>query len=179
MATPPVFSPLQVLDAATMSKVGLWLVKTQTIGSAVSSVVVTDAFSADFENYVVTVSGGTHSTGTGTMTFKLGASGTGYYSGATIVTYSTNAVTGTAVNNGAVWNVGMANSSALNAHVTLMGPYLAKPTSYSSFDSNGTSQARNWVGYHSVSTSYTEFTLGVTAGTMTGGTISVYGYNPG
>ena len=175
--TAPSFIAGEVLTAADMNKVGLWKVLDQTIGSAVSSVVVSGAFSADYENYIITVSGGTHSTGTGTLTLQLGGSTTGYYSGGTIVTYSTGAVTGTAVNNGSAWNVGMGNSSALNAHITVMGPQLAKPTSYHSFDSNGTSQARNWVGYHNVSTAYTAFTLGVSAGTMTGGTITVYGYN--
>lgn len=175
--TYPNFVPGEILLAADQSRVGLWRISETTIGSAVSSVPVTGVFSADFENYIVTVSGGTHSTGTGTLTLQLGASTTGYYSGATIVTYSTGAVTGSAVNNGTAWNVGMGNSAALNAHITIMGPQLAKPTTYHSFDSNGTSQARNWVGYHSVSTAYTGFTLGVGAGTMTGGTITVYGYN--
>lgn len=175
--TAPTFTAGEVLTAAEMNKVGLWKISDTTIGSAVSTVPVTSVFSADYQNYIITVSGGTHSTGTGTLTLILGASTASYYSGATIVTYSTGAVTGTAVNNGAAWNLGMANSTALNAHITLMGPQLAKPTTYHSFDSNGTSQARNWVGYHNVATAYTGFTLGVSAGTMTGGTITVYGYN--
>ncbi len=179
MATPPDFTAGAVLTAAQMNAVGLWRVKTQTIGTAVSTVVVSDAFSADYENYIITVSGGIHSTGAGSLTMKLGASATNYYYGATIVTYSTGAVTGTGGNNTSEWVVGMGNASALNAHVTIMGPQLAKRTTFHSFDSNGTSQARNWVGYHNVSTAYTEFTLGVSAGTMTGGTITVYGYNAG
>jgi hypothetical protein len=41
MATPPDFSSGAVLTAAQMNSVGLWLVKTQTVGTAVSSVAVT------------------------------------------------------------------------------------------------------------------------------------------
>ena len=43
----PVFASGDVLNASDMNGVGLWLVKTQTIGTGVSSVVVTGAFSAD------------------------------------------------------------------------------------------------------------------------------------
>lgn len=176
MATPPVFTAGEILTAAQMNQVGLWLVKTETIGSGVTSVVVSNAFSADFENYLVHVTGGVTSA-TVTVTMKLGASATGYYSGATIVTYSTGAVTGTATNNGAAWNVGLASTGQINVAVTVMGPNLADPTTYHSFDSNTTSQARNWVGYHSPATAYTDFTLA--GGTFTGGTVRVYGYNPG
>jgi hypothetical protein len=41
MATPPDFSSGAVLTAAQMNSVGLWLVKTQTVGTTVSSVAVT------------------------------------------------------------------------------------------------------------------------------------------
>jgi hypothetical protein len=176
MATPPVFTPGAVLTAAQMNQVGLWLVKTETIGSGVTSVVVSDAFSADFDNYLIQATGGVTSA-TVTVTMALGGSTTGYYSGATIVTYATGAVTGVAANNAAAWNVGLATTGLINVAVTVMGPNLTDPTTYQSFDSNTTSQARNWVGYHSPATAYTSFTLA--GGTFTGGTIRVYGYNPG
>ena len=57
----PVFASGDVLNASDMNGVGLWLVKTQTIGTGVSSVTVTGAFSADYDNYVITVTGGTAS----------------------------------------------------------------------------------------------------------------------
>ena len=50
MATPPTFSSGSVLTAAQMNAVGLWLVKTQTVGTAVSSVSVTDVFSSNYDN---------------------------------------------------------------------------------------------------------------------------------
>ena len=61
MATPPTFSSGAVLTAAQMNSVGMWLVKTQTVGTAVSSVTVTGAFSADYDNYLILMSGGTGS----------------------------------------------------------------------------------------------------------------------
>ena len=53
--TYPVFATGDVLNASDMNAVGLWLVKTQTIGSGVGSVAVTGAFSADYDNYKIIV----------------------------------------------------------------------------------------------------------------------------
>lgn len=52
--TYPVFSAGEVLGAADMNAVGLWLVKTQTF-SAATNCDVTGVFSADYENYVAVV----------------------------------------------------------------------------------------------------------------------------
>jgi hypothetical protein len=59
---------------------GLTLIKTQTIGSAVPSVVVSDAFSDDYENYKITITGGVGSTDS-TFSLALGSQTTGYYAG--------------------------------------------------------------------------------------------------
>ena len=53
------FTPGQILTASQMTTLqensGLSYIKSQTIGSAVSSVTVTSAFSADFDNYKILV----------------------------------------------------------------------------------------------------------------------------
>jgi hypothetical protein len=176
MATPPDFTAGAVLTAAQMNAVGLWLVKTQAIGTAVATVVVSDCFSADYESYRVVVSGGAAS-GATSLTMSLGASTASYYYGGTIVTYSTGAVTGTAGNNVGSWVVGAGTSANLHADVSLNNVSLAEISTYHAYDGNPVSQARNWSGVHNVATAYTEFTLGCTGGaTMTGGTIRVYGY---
>jgi hypothetical protein len=77
MATPPDFTTGAVLTAAQMNAVGLWLVKTQTVGSAVPDVTVTDAFSADYDNYKILYTGGTASGAVGPLNMKLGSSTTG------------------------------------------------------------------------------------------------------
>ena len=58
----PVFASGDVLNASDMNGVGLWLVKTQVIGTAVSSVTVTSAFTTDYDQYMITVTGGTFNT---------------------------------------------------------------------------------------------------------------------
>jgi hypothetical protein len=155
---------------------GLIRILSQTIGTGVTSIPVTGAFSATYDAYRIIITGGTISAA-GSVTMTLGASAASYYYGATLVTYSTGAVTGTAGNNVANWVIGMANTNNICVVVDVVNPNLAKPTSFGSFDSNGISQARQWAGYHNVATSYTDFTIGRTgAGSYTGGEIVVYGY---
>ena len=73
------YSSGDVLTAADLNQSsGLVLVKTQTIGSGVSSVTVSDAFSSTFDHYLITASGGAGSTQMG-IGLTLGASTTGYY----------------------------------------------------------------------------------------------------
>ena len=178
MATPPTFSSGAVLTAAQMNKIGLWLVKTQTIGSAVSSVTVSDAFSADYDNYKIIMYGGVGSTGA-SITLKLGASATGYYATLIYGTYSGAAVSFAATNNGgsfAFAGVGTANS--LYANIELVNPFNAKNTAITNsyVDTASPGAAGNHSGFHNSAVSYTAFTFTASAGTMTGGTIAVYGY---
>jgi len=174
----PVFASGDVLNASDMNGVGLWLVKSQAVGSGVSSVNVTGAFSADYENYKIVYSGGTQSGAGGIVTLKLGASATGYYN--TLVygnTYATPTATGASTNNGAVWNfAGFGDGNMLYVNCELMQPFAAKYTGlmYSYISSNNAGVGS---GFHGVATSYSDFTITAAGGlTLTGGTIRVYGY---
>jgi hypothetical protein len=56
--TYPTFAVGEILTAADMNKVGLWLVKTQTVGStAVSSVTIDNCFTNDYDSYRIVASG--------------------------------------------------------------------------------------------------------------------------
>jgi hypothetical protein len=156
---------------------GLRLVKKQTIGSAVSSVNVTSAFSATYENYKIIVSGGVGSVGGGAnLALKLGASAASYDQALFVVTYAT---AGTGAASGVDFTSfpyqGHANTNNINFTVDLTNPFLAKyTTANGSFISGG--QAGFATGTHKVATSYTDFTITPASGTLTGGTIYVYGY---
>jgi hypothetical protein len=177
MATPPSFTAGAVLTAAQMNSVGLWLVKSQTIGSAVSSVTVTDAFSADFDNYKIIVSGGVASTLVD-LNFVLTGSTANYYQSQIISSYATGAVTGAGTAAGSSWTVGYGSTSALNANIDIQGPNLAKTTQFScARPTMTTSGSAVFVsGFHNVTTAYTGLTITTSSGTITGGTIKVYGY---
>jgi hypothetical protein len=172
----PNFVSGEVLRAQDMNAVSGWLVKTQTIGAGVGTVVVTDAFSTDYENYLVQIVGGVASTEVA-LTLALTGSATGYYGGLMVVTYTTGAVSGGGVNNGASWTyAGTANTTGIAMNATLLGPFLAKNTVIQAGYAAPSGTAGGvFNGYHASAASYTGFTLGV-AGTLTGGTIRVYGF---
>jgi hypothetical protein len=175
MATPPDFTSGAVLTAAQMNAVGLWLVKTQTVGSAVASVTVTGAFSADYDNYKIIVSGGVASTDIGLL-LQMGSTTTGYYAVYIYSAYSGTSVAGFNTNNGANWAVGASSSAGHQVSIDVLNPFLAKRTSFGGFNQNTTTNAGPVTGYIANSTSYTAFTISTTSGTLTGGTIKVYGY---
>jgi len=176
MTTPPTFSSGAVLTAQNMNSVGLWLVKTQTIGSAVSSVAITGAFSSDYENYKIIVSGGVASTAVD-LFFQFTGSTTAYYFAQSLVTYAGVSSTGSGVNSTS-WVVGFGSTGALNANMDIQGPNLAKTTQFGcnrpTISTTGSSIFVS--GFHNVATAYTGFSIIPTSGTLTGGTIAVYGY---
>ena len=154
---------------------GMTLVKSQTVGTAVSSVTVTGAFSATYDNYIITYSDGT-CTGTGTLALKLGATVSGYYESQT-----GNSWNGTAFNagltNNSQWNYtgGLNSTNGPTALINIQSPFLSKRTTISS-QYLGTDVALLTSGLLNNTTSYTDFILVITTGTATGGTIRVYGY---
>lgn len=156
---------------------GLRLVKKQTIGTAVSSVNVTGAFSATYENYQIVVSGGV-AAGSAALSLKLGAAATGYYGGLGYVTYSTGAITGAADNNASVFTyAGNCNTTNIQMNVFLNSPFLTKNTMLQTSWVGTTTgaSAGNYSGWLNNTTSFTDFTI-TSASALTGGTIYVYGY---
>jgi hypothetical protein len=164
--------------SAWVTQNALQLIKTQTIGSAVSSVTVSDVFSSTYDNYLVVVSGGVGST-TNQMGLTLGATATGYYRFGTYGTYSSATVQGINTSNGANWGdiVGM-SANSLSGTIELIAPNLAKRTSFSSSMQQVATggYSLNSAGFLDDATQYTAFTLTCGSGTVTGGEIRVYGY---
>lgn len=157
---------------------GLQLVKKQAIGTAVSSVTVTDAFSATYDNYKIVVSGGTGSLNN-LLALKMGTTATGYYSARVGTSYVTGSTFGGNQSNSANWIfAGHFSTNTLHMNVDLLQPFLAKPTSYNSgsAQTTTTSEMSFSGGFLDNTTSYTAFDLVPAAGTLTGGTIYVYGY---
>jgi hypothetical protein len=174
MATPPSFTAGSVLTAAQMNAVGLWLVKSQAVGTGVSSVTVTGAFSADYDSYRIIYTGGLGNNAQG-INMTLGSTTTGnlYQYVLSYVSYSgvgTNAGS-TGTNSWAF--LGESNTNTNLVCMDIHNPFLALYTLFSSQYLG--SVAGYSAGQLVNTTSYTGFTLSV-AGTMTGGTISVYGY---
>jgi hypothetical protein len=168
------------LNANFLAAGGLQLIKTQTIGTTVGSVEVTGAFSATYDVYKITVTGGISSVSAGAnLKLTLGATATGYYSGQVRVAYSGATVAGDSDNNATSWTrVGNGDENGINANFELTSPFLTKNTQFfggSAFQATGATAA-SIAGFLNNTTSYTAFTLTPDSGTLTGGTIRVYGY---
>lgn len=164
---------------AAPSAGALTLVKTQTIGTTVSSVTVTSAFSSTYDNYLILISGGVLS-GACNFQLQLGSTTTGYYEWAYYVAPTSATINGDASNNGSSFRyVGSGSTGGFAGAATIVGPNLAKPTaiSYQGMRPSSSRTYVNGLGTEDSSTQHTDFTLTVDAsGTATGGTIKVYGY---
>jgi hypothetical protein len=176
----PDFSPGEVLTAAAMDSIGLWLVKTQTVGATVSSVTVTDAFSADYDYYKITYTDGVGSTQT-TIRTALGSTATGYYWAGVIGRYDNVGSIGFGSSNAANWDAtGFTDTNGNLYEIELSMPFLTRKTGIQAWHwdtRTGGGTGYGFVGGHlNNTTSYTSFTLSPASGTITGGTIRVYGF---
>lgn len=159
---------------------GLTLISSTTIGSAVTSVAVSNCFSNTYDNYKIIVSGGAMSAN-GYIKLFLGTSTADYYYTRQGMSYSGASVYNNGYTAASTFEfIGYGTSTGLNMSVELQGPNLAKNTIANAFcTSNATGEgAEHTIGYINNTTQYTGFTIERrTAGqTMTGGTIKVYGY---
>lgn len=172
---------VQYYDGAAWATVGpasagaLTLISSTTIGSAVSSVTVSSAFSSTYDNYKIMIIGGTSSVLTGGK-LTLGATTTGYYNGAAGATYAGVSSVFGAANQG-WWDAVLLNTNGFASEITLWGPNLAQITMVTAdvIRPTTTGQYERMGGYLNNTTQYTAFTIATTSGTMTGGTIRVYG----
>jgi hypothetical protein len=171
--TYPVFASGDVLNASDMNGVGLWLVKSQAVGTGVSSVTVTGAFSADYDNYLITYTGGTAADAN--IQMRLGSAVTGYFGSLIYGNYAANTVTGFGQNNGSEWSFAGGGGQYGTCHIQLLQPFLATNTEMISRVRYSTVYG-TYVGHMGDLTSYSSFTLIAGAGTFTGGTVRVYGY---
>ena len=156
----------------------LTLISTTTIGTAVSSVNVTGAFSATYDNYKIVVSGGVASSAS-SIGLKMGATTTGYYSGTVLRTFA-GTTSGRSNDNAASWLfLTAASTDVIPFMVDVMNPFLSKFTliDYMYIDVATNGDGGHGSGVLRNTTSYTDFTLTPNSpGTLTGGTIYVYGY---
>jgi hypothetical protein len=170
------YSTTAQMNTAITAGVGLVPILTQTIGSAVSSVVVNNAFSATYDAYKIIISGGVGSLA-GWGYLQLGASTANYSFGAWEKRYSgstTDYQASTASTNfSRCWSQ---LTNVLDLNIEIKNPNLAKYTVINYSFQSGNDGNYNGGGQHKVATAYTDFTIGVESGTISGGTLKVYGY---
>jgi hypothetical protein len=165
----------QVSGGTAVGNSGLVYITSATVGTGVSSVTVSGAFSATYDNYRIIYAGGTMSAAQ-RFGMTLGSSVTGYYEGLTYVNYTgtTGAAGGSNI---AAWQyIGGGNTISAGFVVDLQNPFLAQYTQMNAVGALQTTQATWDQGIHAVATSFTAFTVTPVSSTITGGTITVYGY---
>jgi hypothetical protein len=181
MATPPDFTSGQVLTAAQMNAVGMWLVKSDSVSGA--NPTITDAFSSDFVAYKIVFSELICSNDTNFYLRMGTTAGSAYYWAGINREWISTSIGGGQGNGVAQWATGIiGNGSRKTAgSVELQMPQLAQPTTFSCSGgdtrTNGAG-AYSYSGFLNNTTQYTSFSLLLDgANTITSCNIRVYGYN--
>jgi hypothetical protein len=124
------------------------------------------------------ISGGVGSAASN-VSLQLGSTTTGYYAGYSLAIYSSATAFIAANNNAASFTrIGATSTSVIAANCDVLSPNLAKNTFIGGFyvDPGTGATSGSYGGFLNDTTAYTGFTIGLSGGTMTGGTIRVYGY---
>jgi len=171
----PSFSAGEVLTAADMNAVGLWLVSTTTIGTGVTSVPVNNCFSSTYQNYRIVIENESSNGGASHLA-TLSGNASNYYMGGHIFAWTVSATA--YVPAPQIFFVLSANNSAgVGANITwdITNPFITR-RKYGWVTSQSANGAYAANLYNLNTTSSTGFTLTKGGDTMTGGTIRVYGY---
>ena len=161
--------------SAWITQNGLQLIKAQTIGSGVSSVAVTDVFSSTYTNYRVIMSNVDCSVSDNVLALTLGSSTASYYSASRYFSYASGTIEVNRNNAASAYLFASATNNDTGASFDMYQPFSNELTTWAgmTFSLNYTTV---FGGLHGSATSHTGFTIATTSGTMTGGTIRVYGY---
>lgn len=168
----------QYYDGSSWSVVGgggLVFISRTTVGSAVASVTVSGAFSSDYDAYRVVISNVDASNST-EIRMRFGAVVTGYYGSRRVDLYTGGTSVISRDSNAASVAIGATGTSDdTNVVLDVQNPNLAKHTAvHGTYHADGYS---GWFGGKEASTTqHTAFDILPGAGTLTGGTIDVYGY---
>jgi hypothetical protein len=179
-----------VVDSSTASGLkwgapsGLVLLKTVSIGSAVSSINVDNVFDSTYDQYKIVVASQTGSSA-GILAMRLRVSSSdntssNYRYGGIERPSGTSTIVYYAGNTATYWVIGTRGYESGIFEVNVNYPYAAYyPSFFASGGASDNTNARGFMttlgGGMTVNTSYTGFTVFPDGGTITGGQITVYG----
>jgi hypothetical protein len=169
--------------AEAVNSLGLFIVKTQTVGNAVASVTVTGAFSSDFNSYKIIYEGGRTSASAANMQFQFGGITTNnYFTNRIEQTAGTATVLGVTATALPAWIIGRTGNTRMQFSLELSNPNTTNAGTLGACQFTCLDNLLAYGGTAScwleivVPTSTTSFTFTPGSGTFTGGTIRVYGY---
>jgi hypothetical protein len=166
------------LKWAVPSGGGLTFIKSQTVGTTVTSVTVSDAFSATYDNYLITFTGGVSSINSDDIYIQLGTTTSGYAWSGFYQSTTSATITGFATNSSSSIAIGTSSTEGRSIQIFVTDPFAAKRTAVTSRATpliSGDLRV-DYAGRVDNTTSYTAFKINAAFGNMTGGTIRVYGY---
>jgi hypothetical protein len=164
------------MNTAIGASAGLTLITTATIGTAVSNVTVTNCFSSAYQNYRIVLSGGVGSTQT-TLRCQLNGVTTGWYSGQVYQIFG-GSTGGAQVSNNTNAYFGFATPTSLSGVIDICNPNqaLAKYMTGLAVEMATNGSISVVGGYNASTAQSTDFIFFPNSGTITGGTIRIYGY---
>jgi hypothetical protein len=155
--------------------VGLVLIKSQTIGSGVSSVSVSDVFSSTYDNYRILVTNADASNNATLLMLQIGGSGAHNYAGIQMINNSDTQTVIRATNASGL-PMGLTWTVRFSCWIDVMAPFITTFTTCMHPVYGSAGRALIVGGSVNDFASYTGFTIAPAAGTLTGGTVQVYGY---
>ena len=154
---------------------GLRLIKKQTIGSAVSTVSVTSVFSSTYESYLIIINGDSASL-SANLQFQLSAAtGSTYSQNYEFYAYGSSSSSISASSGTSSFVVQFDGSNPYNSTIQVNGPNVARAT-LGQVEGNAITYNGQGRFKETSSGQSTGFTVFPSGGTITGGTIYVYGY---
>ena len=170
----PSFNAGEVLTAADMNAVGLWLVKTQAVAAGGTSVTVTSAFSSAYENYRIVFNNLGGATGNSAFMTLSGSAGATYNWAGRFSGYGLPSGDGLGANTTSGLWLGI-HGASFSGVVDIQRPNLATPTTHQ-FQTSSEQYTTSGGGRDANAAASTAFTIILSAGTLTAGNIRVYGY---
>ena len=154
---------------------GLELISATVIGNAVSTVTVSNAFSATYDAYKITICGGASSAANPALRLQLGSTTANYAMSIIYSSYNNTPLAAGSSGQSSFLYAGSGSQTTLSMNIDLFNPFLTELTFIYGWDSSNSSGGATG-GYLNDTTSYTAFTVFPSSGTITSGTIRVYGY---
>lgn len=174
------FTAGAVLTAADtntyLANSGLVFVKSQTIGSGVSSVTVSDAFSTTYDNYRVFVAFNDNSAGGAIRMSFSGITSSSYYTIGEVLAWATS-ITNNIPGPTTSWEIGQSFSGYQSTSaVEIYNPFRSDARTFGISEMPAPGVATRNLHQITSNASVTALVVSPASGTLTGGTITVYGY---
>jgi len=167
---------LQIGGSAVVSA-GLEFISRTTIGSAVSSVTLSNIFSADYDNYRILISGGSGSSNQ-FIQFSFPGAATAAYNYQIVYGAWNNTASASGASGAVAYfpYMGTCTPTSLQGCVDIQSPYLTEQTFLGSFYARPGHIGTVTANVLNDTSSYTGLTVAPASGTFSDGNIDVYGY---